>query len=178
MADDSHENGTSNGDVPEIELIIKVSLYYAWNEDEEGERDREKKAIVSCTIWAWIEWLVFFLYFLLLPPDVSSSSIRWRGVAVETTVSDEDTCASFIVYGMENREAASSDHRPFTSSVEPLLLPLFSSPFLQFSQLIRWSMRCVESRTNDNKLIFGTLLEYGGRAWDALFQKLFVFVDY
>lgn len=25
MADDSHENGTSNGDVPEIELIIKVS---------------------------------------------------------------------------------------------------------------------------------------------------------
>lgn len=29
MADDSHENGTSNGDVPEIELIIKVSLYHA-----------------------------------------------------------------------------------------------------------------------------------------------------
>lgn len=26
MADDSHENGTSNGDVPEIELIIKVSV--------------------------------------------------------------------------------------------------------------------------------------------------------
>lgn len=26
MADDNHENGTSNGDVPEIELIIKVSV--------------------------------------------------------------------------------------------------------------------------------------------------------
>lgn len=27
MSDDHHENGTSNGDVPEIELIIKVSKY-------------------------------------------------------------------------------------------------------------------------------------------------------
>lgn len=26
MADDNHENGTTNGDVPEIELIIKVSV--------------------------------------------------------------------------------------------------------------------------------------------------------
>lgn len=56
MADDSHENGTSNGDVPEIELIIKVSLARVQSKDEEGERDRgEKKAIVPCTIWAWNE---------------------------------------------------------------------------------------------------------------------------
>lgn len=27
MADEGQENGTSNGEVPEIELIIKVSVY-------------------------------------------------------------------------------------------------------------------------------------------------------
>lgn len=43
MADDSHENGTSNGDVPEIELIIKVSLARVKSTDEEGEKRQGKK---------------------------------------------------------------------------------------------------------------------------------------
>lgn len=30
MADDLNENGTANGDVPEIELIIKVGLIPIW----------------------------------------------------------------------------------------------------------------------------------------------------
>lgn len=40
MADDSHENGTSNGDVPEIELIIKVSVPRAVVDRGASETDR------------------------------------------------------------------------------------------------------------------------------------------
>lgn len=40
MADDSHENGTSNGDVPEIELIIKVSVPRAVVDRGASEIDR------------------------------------------------------------------------------------------------------------------------------------------
>ena len=76
MADDNHENGTSNGDVPEIELIIKVSVpcaiedrrasetdrseRYVETIEREREEDGEKKeAIVPCALWAWSSQLVF-----------------------------------------------------------------------------------------------------------------------
>jgi len=56
MADDNHENGTSNGDVPEIELIIKVSVPRAVEDRrasetdgsehrEEGRETKEKEAV-------------------------------------------------------------------------------------------------------------------------------------
>lgn len=84
MADDSHENGTSNGDVPEIELIIKVSLYYAWNEDEEGGRDREKRRSFRARYGRgsndWFSSCTFFFFlprFLpLLSGDEESPSKR------------------------------------------------------------------------------------------------------
>jgi len=40
MADDNHENGTSNGDVPEIELIIKVSAPRAIVNRQARQTDR------------------------------------------------------------------------------------------------------------------------------------------
>lgn len=40
MADDNHENGTSNGDVPEIELIIKVSVPRAIENRRASETNR------------------------------------------------------------------------------------------------------------------------------------------
>lgn len=62
MADDSHENGTSNGDVPEIELIIKVSVPRAVANRQrdrrlarggEDAKRKKKEAIVPCALWAW-----------------------------------------------------------------------------------------------------------------------------
>lgn len=69
MADDNHENGTSNGDVPEIELIIKVSVPHArsgivigvkwlakWWEGRGGEQMKTvEKAIVSRARYMGVE---------------------------------------------------------------------------------------------------------------------------
>lgn len=32
MSEDNQQNGTTNGDVPEIELIIKVDLHFYYNQ--------------------------------------------------------------------------------------------------------------------------------------------------
>jgi len=45
MADDNHENGTSNGDVPEIELIIKVSVPCAIENRHASETDRSERYV-------------------------------------------------------------------------------------------------------------------------------------
>lgn len=71
MADDSHENGTSNGDVPEIELIIKVSgtralddpRRDAWSNGGRGaegggqrrqvKTEEKRRSCPVRAVWAW-----------------------------------------------------------------------------------------------------------------------------
>ena len=125
MADDSHENGTSNGDVPEIELIIKVSLYHAWSKDGEEGRDRKKRRSFRARYGRGTnEWFLFvfsssFQYFFFFHLLIRN--------ATETIICDKDPCASFTVSKIKKLLSVTIDRLQVASN--RFFHLLFSSPF-------------------------------------------------
>lgn len=121
MADDSHENGTSNGDVPEIELIIKVSLTRVEQSCGSTGRDRGKRR--SCRARYGRGRNGLFLPFLLSSFSSFSECFFSFHIGITsaagTPVCDED---SDIIRCFENRKAAlcDRDQWPFNSSVQLL----------------------------------------------------------
>ncbi|KAF3428038.1 hypothetical protein E2986_08988 [Frieseomelitta varia] len=74
MADDSHENGTSNGDVPEIELIIKLFWFY-FGGLEQTEHTAKIKIFTLLTLYAMLSSKVYYWIEITKKMDLDYRSV-------------------------------------------------------------------------------------------------------